>query len=236
MLGNGLGRYEQALGAAQRASEDRSVPPFSNWALAEFVEAAARTGQGEAAAAADAAGQLADIARVTRTNWARGIAARSRALLSDAEVAERLYREAIDRLGRTRVRLELARAHLLHGEWLRRERRRLDAREQLRTAPEMFTAMGVEAFAARAERELLATGERMRKRSIETTDALTPQEAQIARHARDGLSNTEIGARPFISQHTVAYHLRKVFSKLDITSRNQLARALPESASAGQVA
>jgi ATP/maltotriose-dependent transcriptional regulator MalT len=234
VLGNGLGRYEQVLGVAQRASEDRSVPPFSNWALAEVVEAATRTGKGEAAA--EAASRLADIARVTRTNWAQGIEARSRALISHGEVAESLYREAIDRLGLTRVRLELARAHLLYGEWLRRERRRLDAREQLRAAREMFTAMGVEAFAARAERELLATGERVRSRSIETTDALTAQEAQIARLARDGLSNTEIGARLFISQHTVAYHLRKVFSKLDITSRNQLAQVLPESASAGQVA
>jgi DNA-binding CsgD family transcriptional regulator len=189
-----------------------------------------------AEAAAEAASRLADIARVTRTNWAQGIEARSRALISHGEVAESLYREAIDRLGLTRVRPELARAQLLYGEWLRRERRRLDAREQLRAALEMFTAMGVEAFAARAERELLATGERVRSRSIETTDALTAQEAQIARLARDGLSNTEIGARLFISQHTVAYHLRKVFSKLDITSRNQLAQVLPESASAGQVA
>jgi DNA-binding NarL/FixJ family response regulator len=126
--------------------------------------------------------------------------------------------------------VQLARAHLLYGEWLRRERRGRDAREQLRTAFEMFNAMGVEAFAGRAERELLATGERVRKRSVETRDELTTQEAHVARLARDGLSNAEIGARLIISQHTVAYHLRKVFSKLGVTSRNQLARALPESA------
>ena len=147
-----------------------------------------------------------------------------------------LYRESIERLGRTRLRVDLARAHLLYGEWLRRERRPTDAREQLRTAFEMFTAIRVEAFAARAERELLATGERVRKRSVETRDELTAQEAQIAALARDGLSNRDIGDRLFISQHTVAYHLRKVFTKLDITSRNQLAGGLPESAGAAEVA
>jgi DNA-binding CsgD family transcriptional regulator len=134
------------------------------------------------------------------------------------------------------VRVQLARSHLLYGEWLRRERRRLDARDQLRTALELFTSMGVEAFAARAERELLATGERVRKRRIETREQLTAQEIQVARLAREGLSNADIGARLFISQHTVAYHLRKVFSKLGVTSRNQLARVLPESVSAAQVA
>jgi DNA-binding CsgD family transcriptional regulator len=179
---------------------------------------------------------LASNTRTSGTDWGLGVEARSRALLSYGDPAESLYREAIERLERTRVRLDLARAHLLYGEWLRRERRRTDAREQLRTAFEMFAAMGIEGFAGRAERELLATGEQVRKRTIETRGELTAQEAQIARLARDGLSNREIGDRLFISQHTVAYHLRKVFSKLDITSRNQLAAALPDSASAAQVA
>jgi DNA-binding CsgD family transcriptional regulator len=170
------------------------------------------------------------------TEFALGIEARSRALLSDGDAADSHYREAIERLRRTRLRVDLARAHLLYGEWLRRERRRVEARDELRTAFEMFTAMGVEAFGGRAERELLATGERVRKRSVETREDLTAQEAQVARLARDGLSNAEIGARLFISQHTVAYHLRKVFSKLGITSRNQLDRVLPERAGARQTA
>jgi DNA-binding CsgD family transcriptional regulator len=142
--------------------------------------------------------------------------------------AERLYRQAIEWLGRTHIRVQLARAHLLYGEWLRRERRQLDAREQLRTAFEMFNAMGIEAFAARAQRELLSAGERVRTHRVESRDNLTTQEAQIARLARDGHSNAEIGERLFISQHTVAYHLRKVFSKLHITSRSQLARVLTD--------
>ena len=160
------------------------------------------------------------------TEWALGTLARSRALLAAGASADDLYLEALERLGRTRVVVQLARTHLLYGEWLRRERRRENAREQLRTALEMFTSMGTEAFAARAEGELLATGERVRRRSVESRDDLTAQEAQIARLARDGLSNAEIGERLFISQHTVAYHLRKVFAKLDITSRNQLGAAL----------
>jgi ATP/maltotriose-dependent transcriptional regulator MalT len=162
---------------------------------------------------------LSSTARASGSDWGLGVEARSRALLSDGDAAERLYREAIERLQRTRLRVDLARAQLLYGEWLRRERRRLDAREQLRTALELFTSMGTEAFAGRAERELSATGERVRKRSVETRDELTAQEAQVARLARDGLSNADIGERLFISQHTAAYHLRKVFSKLDITSR-----------------
>jgi DNA-binding CsgD family transcriptional regulator len=160
---------------------------------------------------------------------------RSRALLSENKAAERLYREAIERLSRTRVRGHLARAHLLYGEWLRREGRRLDAREQLRTAHEMFSAMGMEAFAERAARELLATGETARKRVAETRDQLTPQEAQIARLAGDGLSNPEIGARLFISPRTVEYHLHKVFTKLDISARSQLVQALPSEAREAQL-
>ncbi len=161
------------------------------------------------------------------TEWVLGIEARVRALRSEGEVAERLYRESITHLGRTRVRVELARAHLLYGEWLRRERRRVDAREQLRTAHEMLATMGVEAFAERARRELLATGQTVRKRSAETRDELTAREALIARLARDGLSNPEIGTRLFISPRTVKYHLRKVFLKLDINSRSDLAAVLP---------
>ena len=196
--------------------------------MAELIEAAVRSGESELAALA--LERLVETTSAAGTDWALGIEARSRALLSDGEAADTLYREAIERLGRTSIRVQLARAHLLYGEWLRRGRRRRDARHQLRTAFEMFTEMAVEAFAGRAERELLATGERVRKRTVETREVLTTQEAQVARLARDGLPNAEIGARLFISQHTVAYHLRKVFSKLDITSRNQLDRVLHEGA------
>ena len=164
---------------------------------------------------------------MTPTEWARGIEARVRALSSDGEGADGLYREALERLGRTRLRIELARTHLLYGEWLRREHRRVDAREQLRTAHEMLSTMGVEAFADRAQRELLATGETVRKRRVETRGHLSAQEAQIARLARDGLTNPEIGAQLFISPRTVQYHLRKVFLKLGISSRAELERVLP---------
>ena len=169
--------------------------------------------------------------RASGNDWGLGIEARSRALLSDGEAAERLYREAIERLGRTRLRPELARAHLLYGEWLRRENRRVDARTQLRTAHDMFVAIGMEAFAERTRIELLATGETVRKRTVETRDELTAQERQIARLARDGLSNPEIGARLFLSPRTVEWHLRKVFTKLGIGSRKELAAALPDSRS-----
>jgi DNA-binding CsgD family transcriptional regulator len=198
---------------------------FSLLATMELIEAAARTGVPEKAA--DALERLMHSTRASGSDWGLGVEARARALLSDGEAPERLYREAIDRLGRTRIRVDLARAHLLYGEWLRRERRRLDAREQLRTAREMFAAMGAEGFAERAERELLATGEAARKRVIETTTQLTAQEGQVARLARDGLSNDEIGARLFISPHTARHHLRKVFTKLGISSRTQLGGALP---------
>jgi DNA-binding CsgD family transcriptional regulator len=229
VLYNGLGRYEEALAAAERAREDSHELVFPMWAAVEVIEAATRSGVPELAAGA--LEQLSDSTRASGTDWALGIEGCARALLNDSETAEPLYREALERLGRTRVRWALARTHLLFGEWLRRERRRADAREQLRTAYEMFTTMGAEAFAARAERELAATGETARKRADETRDELTPQEAQIARLAHDGLSNPEIGARLFISPRTVQYHLSKVFTKLDITSRTQLKGVLPRDAS-----
>ena len=171
--------------------------------------------------------RLAERTRAAGTELALGIEARSRALLSEGALAEQLYREAIDRLGRTRAALELARAHLLYGEWLRRDRRRIDARDELRGAQDMFASMGAEAFTARAGRELLATGETARKRTAETRDELTAQEMQIAQLARDGLSNAEIGARLFISPRTVEYHLHKVFGKLGISTREHLDRVLP---------
>jgi DNA-binding CsgD family transcriptional regulator len=194
----------------------------------ELAEAASRTG--DVALVRAVLEWLSERTRVTPTEWVLGVEARVRALLSEGDVAESLYREAIERLGRTRVRVELGRTHLVYGEWLRRENRRVDAREQLRTAHEMFASMGAEAFADRARRELLATGETVRKRTVETRGELTAQEAQIARLARDGLSNPEIGTRLFISPRTVQYHLRKVFIKLDIRSRTQLDRVLPRDA------
>ncbi len=233
VLCNGLGRYQEALTAAQRASQNHFELGFSNWAVPELIEAAARSGMSETAAAAHR--RLAEMTGVSGTDWAMGIEARSHALVSEGEQAERLYRESITRLGRTRVRVDLARAHLLYGEWLRRQRRRMDAREQLRTAHGLLEAMGLEAFAARARRELQATGETARKRTVATRDEeLTAQEAQIARLAREGLSNPEIGARLFLSPRTVQYHLGKVFTKLGISSRSQLDHILPAGPAAGQ--
>jgi DNA-binding CsgD family transcriptional regulator len=225
VLNNGLGRYAEALAAARRASENHPELGQSNWAMAELIEAAARSGMTETAAGAYR--RLAEMTSASGTEWGLGIQARSHALLTEGDEAERLYREAIERLGRTRLRVELARAHLLYGEWLRRERRRGDARAPLRTAHDMLRAMGTEAFAERARRELGATGETARKRTVATRIELTVQEAQIARLARDGLSNPEIGTRLFLSPRTVQYHLGKVFTKLDITSRSQLHRNLP---------
>ena len=196
------------------------------WALAELVEAATRVGETELAR--DALNRLAETTQPAGTEFALGIEARCRALLSDSATAEKAYRESIDRLSRTQLRPELARAHLLYGEWLRGEGRRFDAREQLRMAHDMFVAIGMEAFAERARRELIATGEKMRKRSDQTRDELTPQEEQIARLAQDGLSNPEIGAQLFLSARTVEWHLGKVFTKLGITSRRELRGALPE--------
>jgi DNA-binding CsgD family transcriptional regulator len=234
VLYNGLGRYDEACSAALRITEHPQDLAPSNWHLAELIEAAMRAGAPEQAH--DAHERLVRMTRASRTEWALGIGARSSALLTEDDGAEELYVEAIERLGRTRIRVELARAHLLYGEWLRREGCRTDAREQLRIAYEMLTHMGVGAFARRAERELRASGEHVHRHKVETRDELTPQETQVARLARDGLSNPEIGAQLFISRHTVHYHLSKVFTKLGITSRNQLARALPDSADAGHTA
>jgi len=226
ILNNGLGRYQEALAAAQYASQETPPLSMSMWALPELVEAAARCNNSQLAA--DALERLAETTRPGGTDFGLGIEARSRALVSEGPAAEGLYREAIDRLGRTQLRPELARAHLLYGEWLRRAGRRIDAREQLREAYEMLTVMGVEGFAERARRELLATGENARKRRVETTCDLTAQEAQIARLARDGLSNPEISTQLFLSPRTVEWHLRKIFAKLEISSRKQLRGALPD--------
>ena len=227
VLNNGVGDYQTAMTAAQRATDHPGEIVSPPWALVELIEAAARSGKSETAA--EALRRLTEITSASGTNWALGVEARSRALLSDHDTAERLYRESIELLGRTRMRADLARAHLLYGEWLRRQRRRIDARAQLRVAYEMLEAMGMEAFAERAGRELRATGETTRKRSVATGDEqLTAQEALIARMARDGLSNPEIAARMFISARTVQYHLRKVFAKLGIESRTQLDRVLPD--------
>jgi DNA-binding CsgD family transcriptional regulator len=226
VLMNGLGRYEEALAAAVEASEHTPELFIASWALSELIEAATRTENAELAQSALT--RLGEHMEACDTDWAVSIYARSRALLSEGEAAAPLYREAIERLGHTRLRPELARAHLLYGEWLRRQGRRVDAREQLRTAHGMLAAIGMEAFAERARRELMATGEKVRTRSAETRDQLTPQEEQIARLARDGLSNPEIGAQLFLSARTVEWHLRKVFTKLGINSRRQLRATLPE--------
>ena len=224
VLCNGLGEYEEALDAARAASDHKEVVG-ENWGLSEVVEPATRIGRTDVAT--DALDRLARKARATRTHWALGIEARSRALVSERREAERLYREAIEHLRRTRVRAEHARAHLLYGEWLRRENRRLDARATLRAAHDQFISMGMEAFAQRARSELVATGEKVRKRTVETRDDLTAQERQVAELARDGLSNPEIGARLYLSPRTVEWHLHKVFTKLGIRSRRELAGALP---------
>src|SRR4051794_28370730 len=228
VVSNGLGRYAEALEAAQRATEHPEDLGFANWSLAELILAAARIGNSERAA--EAVERLSALTRASGTDWALGLAARCRALVSEGDVADALYREAIERLGRTRIRVELARAHLLYGEWLRRERRRLEAREHLRIAQEMLAAMDVDTFAERVSRELLATGARARRRTPETREDLTAQELQVARLAREGASNPEIGARLFISPRTAEYHLSKVFTKLGISSQSQLGGALPSDA------
>jgi DNA-binding CsgD family transcriptional regulator len=224
VLYNGLGRYDDALDAAREATEYPQDLTFFTWGLVELIEAAARTGEAELAA--DGLRRLSELTRTSRTDWALGVEAQSRALVSEDDVVEDLFREAIERLERTRVRVELARAHLLYGEWLRRERRRLDARDQLRHAHTLFTEFGMEAFAERARAELEATGEHARKRTVETVDDLTPQETQISRLAADGATNQEIAAQLFISPSTVDYHLRKAFRKLGVKSRHQLKQHL----------
>jgi DNA-binding CsgD family transcriptional regulator len=223
----GLGRYQEAMPAAQLATASPGTIGTPPWAIAELIEAAVRTGKTDVAS--DAYERFAEMTEASGSDWALGHRARARALLTDGAEADDSYREAVGRLQRTGMRICLARAHLLYGEWLRRERRRGDAREQLRAAFSMLDSMGVGAFAERARRELLATGETARKRAVGArNDQLTAQETQIARLARDGLSNPEIGARLYLSAHTVQYHLRKVFAKLGITARSQLELVLPD--------
>jgi DNA-binding CsgD family transcriptional regulator len=223
VLHNGLGNYRIAADAADRASAASEIV-ISPWALYELAEAAARNKQPERAAAA--AGQLAEIAAASATDWAHAAAARSRALLANGDAAEQLYREAIELLSRTRMAAHLARARLSYGEWLRRENRRVDARDQLRPAFEAFTAMGAGSFADRTQRELQATGETVHTRAEGARAELTPQEEQVAQLARQGRTNSEIGEQLFIGARTVEWHLRKVYTKLDITSRRELSEAL----------
>jgi len=229
VLYNGLGRYEDARAAAKAAISAPLDMFAAMWSLPELVESAARTGAPDVAR--DAVERLTETTRPAGTDWGLGVEARSRALVSKGPVAEGLYLEAVERLGRTKLRADLARSHLLYGEWLRREHRRVDARAQLRAAHDHFTSMGMDAFAERARTELLATGEKARKRIVETRDELTTQERQIAQLARNGLSNPEIGTRLFLSPRTVEWHLRKVFTKLEIHSRHELSNALPSSES-----
>lgn len=219
VLSNGLGSYGAAV-AATREVLERDTLELQGWSLTELIEGAVRSGDLDTATVA--LDRLSERACLTGTDWALGVEAQSRALLRAGRTAEDLYLEAIDRLGRSRIRTQLARAQLLYGEWLRRRGRRVDARGPLRTAHESFLAMGAEAFAHRSLRELLATGERARKRVPETPSQLTPQEVRIAALARDGRSNPEIATTLSISPRTVEYHLHKVFTKLSITSRMEL--------------
>jgi DNA-binding CsgD family transcriptional regulator len=240
VLDNGLGRYDSAREAIWPAFE-RNHLGFGHLVVPELAEAAARTG--DVAAGRAVLDWLSERTGATPADWVLGIEARIRALLSDGEAADNCYRESIERLGRTRIRTQLARSHLLYGEWLRRERRRTEARDQLRTAHQMLGAMGMAAFAERARRELRATGETARGRAAlagpgvagKAGDALTGQEAQVARLARDGLSNNEIATRLFISPRTAKYHLSSVFTKLGISSRGQLYRVLPSEPGSGQL-
>jgi ATP/maltotriose-dependent transcriptional regulator MalT len=223
VLGNGLGRYAEALAVAEPATEETRLPYITQWILPELIETAVRTGR--AGLAGEALGRLSAMT-VEGSDWAKGLEARSRALVSEGREAEQGYAEAVERLGRTPLRPDLARAHLLYGEWLRRENRRLDARHQLRAAYDLLDAIGAGAFAERARRELLATGEKVRKREVDTYSQLTSQEEHIIRLARDGRSNREIAAELFISTRTVEWHFRKVFAKLGISSRRELHNAV----------
>jgi DNA-binding CsgD family transcriptional regulator len=229
LLHNSLGIPDQAWAAARQAVECPTNSAAAAWAMVELIEAAAHAGEPQAAG--EVAARFSEIAQAAGTDWVLGVDARSRALLAEGDDAEQLYHEALERLRRCRMRLDLARTHLLYGEWLRRGHRRVDARQQLRAASDQFASMGVQAFAERARRELLATGEIVRKRTNETRDELTAQERQIARLARDGLSNPEIGARLFLSPRTVEWHLHKVFAKLGVRSRRELEAALPSAES-----
>jgi DNA-binding CsgD family transcriptional regulator len=221
VLCNGIGRYE----AAREAFAHREHVGVGPFVVGELAEAASRTG--DRALVATALEWVSRRTEVTRTDWALGIEARARALSSDGEDADSAYRKSIASLGRTRLRIELGRSHLLYAEWLRRERRRVDAREELRAAHELFSDTGAEGFAERARHELLATGATVRKRTDDTRDDLTPQEEHIARLAVEGRTNPEIGAELFISPRTVEWHLKKVFMKLGISSRKELGNALP---------
>jgi ATP/maltotriose-dependent transcriptional regulator MalT len=225
VLRNGLGRYAEALAAAEPATEETYSPLSTQLILPELIEAAVRTGRADLAG--EALGRLSAMTAIEGSDWAKGLEARSRALVSEGREAEPCYAEAIERLGRTPLRPDLARAHLLYGEWLRRENRRLDARYQLRAAYDLLDAIGAGAFAERARRELLATGEKARKREVGTYSQLTSQEEHIIRLARDGRTNREIAAELFISTRTVEWHFRKVFAKLGITSRRELHDAVP---------
>ena len=229
ILANGLGRYADALAAAKQASQDSPALYVAMWALPELIEAATRTGN--AHIAGDALARLAETTQAGATDFGLGMEARSRALVGEGETAERCYREAVDRLGRTQLRPELARARLLYGEWLHRENRRRDARAELRGAYDLFTAIGMGAFAGRARRELLAIGDTVRERTVQTDSELTAQEAHIARLAVDGRTNAEIGAQLFLSARTVEWHLSRVYAKLGVGSRRELSRAM---ASLGQ--
>ena len=221
---NGLGNYEAAFTAARKACDQQDHGLFL-WALIELVEAATRSHRHETASVA--LGRISEFTAAGDSEWALGIEARSRALLAQGQVAETFFRAAVEHLGRTRIAVHHGRAHLVYGEWLRRSNRRVDARVQLRRAHDILSEVGATAFAERARGELLATCETVRKRSVDTFGQLTAEETQIARLARDGYTNPEIGARLFISPRTVEWHLRKVFTKLNITSRRELREALP---------